>query len=316
MRFLITAGGTREYIDPVRFISNASSGRMGYALARAALKAGHEVTLITAPTALKLPAGAKVVPVQTAAEMFKAVKQQFPKCDCLIMAAAVSDYTPAHRSKTKLKKQPGKLTLELKPTPDILKWAGRRKKRQIVVGFALEDRDLRANAERKLREKHLDLIIANTPGAIGSETSTLHIKKPLNAQWFEVVGKRKARSQGRSSFLLRRESEMDSSQVVRLTYPIRPEDVKTYLKYCSNEDNVIEGVFSKHKIRFTQPAALNDPLEFNPIIRFRHSAGKYVNYVFDDIVFPSEELRVRHRPIERQLNDYGILSLTKTVELI
>ena len=105
MHFLITAGGTREYIDPVRFISNASSGRMGYALARAALKAGHKVTLITAPTALKPPAGARVVRVQTAAEMFRAVKEHFPACDCLIMAAAVSDYTPARPSKTKLKKQ-------------------------------------------------------------------------------------------------------------------------------------------------------------------------------------------------------------------
>ena len=183
MRFLITAGGTREYIDPVRFISNASSGRMGYALARAALKAGHEVTLVTAPTALKTPAGAKVVCVQTAAEMFDAVKEHFPKCDCLIMAAAVSDYTPVRPSKTKLKKQAGSLTLELKPTPDILKWAGRQRrvgnahhKPKVVVGFALEDRDLHANAERKMREKRLDMIVANAPGAIGAESSTVHIK--------------------------------------------------------------------------------------------------------------------------------------------
>lgn len=204
MRFLITAGGTREYIDPVRFISNASSGRMGYALARAALKAGHEVTLITAPTALKPPAGAKVISVESAAEMFKAVKERYPKCNCLIMAAAVSDYTPAKPSKTKLKKQSAKLTLELRPTPDILKWAGRHRAGsratghgpQIVVGFALEDRDLRANAERKLREKRLDMIVANTPGAIGSETSTLHVKT-ANADWIEIDGVRKATSAGR-----------------------------------------------------------------------------------------------------------------------
>lgn len=177
MRFLITAGGTREYIDPVRFISNASSGKMGYALARAALKAGHEVTLITAPTALKPPAGAEIVRVESATEMFTAVKKHFPKCDCLIMAAAVSDYSPVHPSKTKLKKQTSKLTLELKPTPDILKWAGRRKKTgQVLVGFALEDRDLRANAERKMREKNLDMIVANTSGAIGADTSTVHIR--------------------------------------------------------------------------------------------------------------------------------------------
>ena len=116
MRILITAGGTREYIDPVRFISNASSGRMGYALARAALNAGHDVTLITALTALKPPFGPTWSPC-TAAEMFQAVKEHFPRCDCLIMAAAVSDYTPARPAKTKLKKRPGRLILELNLPP-------------------------------------------------------------------------------------------------------------------------------------------------------------------------------------------------------
>ena len=197
MRFLITAGGTREYIDPVRFISNASSGKMGYALARAARKAGHEVTLITAPTVLKPPTGAQVVRVESAAEMFAAVKKHFPKCDCLVMAAAVADYMPAHPSKTKLRKQAAKLTLELKPTPDILKWAGRQKKLgQILVGFALEDRDVRASAERKMREKHLDMIIANTPGAIGADTSTLHIKT-TGPSWVELSDVSKTASAGR-----------------------------------------------------------------------------------------------------------------------
>lgn len=198
MRLLITAGGTREYIDPVRFISNASSGKMGYALARAALKAGHQVTLITAPTALKPPAAAKVIPVQSTAEMFEAVKQHFPKCDCLIMAAAVSDYTPARPSKTKLKKRSGKLTLELKPTPDILKWAGRQRRvcrahhePKVIVGFALEDRDLRANAERKMREKHLDMIVANAPGAIGAERTTVHIGR-RDSDWVQLADASKA----------------------------------------------------------------------------------------------------------------------------
>ncbi len=194
MRFLITAGGTREYIDPVRFISNASSGKMGYALARAALQAGHKVTLITAPTGLKPPTGAEVVRVESAAGMFAAVKKHFAQCDCLIMAAAVADYTPVHPSKTKLKKQAARLTLELKPTPDILKWAGRHKKHgQILVGFALEDQDLRANAERKMREKHLDVIVANTPGAIGADTSTLHIKT-VDSDWIEISAARKIAS--------------------------------------------------------------------------------------------------------------------------
>ncbi|MHC4574823.1 MAG: phosphopantothenoylcysteine decarboxylase, partial [Planctomycetota bacterium] len=100
MHFLITAGGTREYIDPVRFISNASSGRMGFALARAALQAGHAVTLIAAPTSQRVPSGARIVKVATAAEMFGAVKRHFAKCDCLIMAAAVSDYAPVRTAKT------------------------------------------------------------------------------------------------------------------------------------------------------------------------------------------------------------------------
>jgi len=201
MRILITAGGTREYIDPVRFISNASSGRMGYALARAALKAGHEVTLITAPTALRPPAGVQVIRVESAAEMFQAVKAEFSRCECLIMAAAVSDYTPARPSKTKLKKQVNNLTLELKPTQDILKWAGKHKaaaralgrRSQIVVGFALEDRDLWANAERKLHEKNLDMIVANAPTAIGAEVSTLYIKS-VDSDWLEVANAGKTTS--------------------------------------------------------------------------------------------------------------------------
>jgi len=197
MRVVITAGGTREYIDPVRFISNASTGKMGYALARAALQAGHEVTLITAPTALRPPAGATLVRVESAAQMFAAVQEHLPRCDCLIMAAAVADYTPAHPAPSKLKKQAARLTLELKPTVDILKWAGRHKKRgQILVGFALEDRDLRANAERKLREKNLDLIVANAPGAIGADTSTLHIKT-ADRGWVEVSAARKTTSAAR-----------------------------------------------------------------------------------------------------------------------
>jgi len=176
---------------------------MGYALAHAALKAGHDVTLITAPTALKPPAGAKIVAVESAAEMFQAVKEHFPACDCLIMAAAVSDYTPAKPSKTKLKKQVRKLTLELKPTQDILKWAGRHKTEsrvtghgpQILVGFALEDRDLRANAERKLREKNLDMIVANAPGAIGAGVSTLYVKS-RQSDWVEITSAQKKVSAG------------------------------------------------------------------------------------------------------------------------
>ena len=192
MRILITAGGTREYIDPVRFISNASSGRMGYALVRAALRAGHKVTLITAPTTQGLPSGAKVVEVETAAQMFEAVKKGFEICNCLIMAAAVSDYTPVRTSKTKIKKSNKSLILRLKPTADILKWAGKHKrKNQFVVVFALEDRNLRQNAEVKLKEKNLDMIIANTSAAIGTGKSTVQIKTP-DCKWLKFPTATKA----------------------------------------------------------------------------------------------------------------------------
>jgi len=185
MHFLITVGGTREYIDPVRFISNASSGKMGYALAGAAQKAGHKVTLISASD-LQPAVGVEFVGVDSAAEMFKAVKKFFPKCDCLIMAAAVSDYAPVKPSKAKIKRSGKSLALKLKPTADILKWAGEHKKKnQIVVGFALEDRKLRERAERKLQEKKLDMIIANTPSAIGAERSTVQIKMP-DSRWSKI----------------------------------------------------------------------------------------------------------------------------------
>ena len=185
LHFLITAGGTREYIDPVRFISNASTGKMGYSLARAAIKAGHKVTLVTCPTNLRPPRQAKVVDVETGAQMFDAVKRRFAGCNCLIMAAAVADYMPIKKSKTKAKKGSGPITLKLKPMPDIAKWAGRNKKNQIVVGFALEDKSMRKNAEKKLIEKNLDMIIANTPAAIGTDKVSVQIKTPVS-KWAKL----------------------------------------------------------------------------------------------------------------------------------
>ncbi len=181
MHFLITAGGTREYIDPVRFISNASSGRMGYALARAALRAGHKVTLITTIENSKLKTKnsklLKIIKVETAAQMFDAVRKYFPLCDCLIMAAAVADYTPVRKSKIKIKRAKRDLIIRLKPTDDILKWAAKHKKKnQIVVGFALEDKAIRTRAGKKLKDKNLDMIIVNTPAAVGADKATVQIK--------------------------------------------------------------------------------------------------------------------------------------------
>lgn len=185
MHLLITAGGTREYIDPVRFITNASSGKMGYALADAAQKAGHKVTLISASD-LQPPVGVEFVGVDSAAEMFEAVKKHFSRSDCLIMAAAVADYTPAKKAKSKIKKQDKPLTIKLKPTADILKWAGKHKKKnQIVVGFALEEKAVRTRAEKKLKEKNLDMIIANTPAAIGSDKSSVQIRT-AGGKWLKM----------------------------------------------------------------------------------------------------------------------------------
>jgi phosphopantothenoylcysteine decarboxylase/phosphopantothenate--cysteine ligase len=185
MHFLITAGGTREYIDPIRFISNASSGKMGYALALAAIKTGHKVTLISASD-LQPPVGVDFVGVDSAAEMFAAVKKLFAKCNCLIMTAAIADYTPVKKSKIKIKKSNKNLTLKFKPTVDILKWAGKHKrKNQIVVGFALEDKAIRTSAEKKLREKNLDMIIANTAAAIGSDRVSVQIKAS-DRKWLKL----------------------------------------------------------------------------------------------------------------------------------
>ncbi len=176
MRILITAGPTREYIDPVRYLSNASSGKMGYALAAAAKKNGHQVTLISGPVACRAPKEVEMVWVVSAKEMFAAVKEHFPKCDALVMAAAVADYTPSAPAKTKIKKSDLSLqALELIPTADILQWAGQNKSSQIVTGFALEDTHPRQNAQKKLTEKHLDMIVLNSPSAIAADHSQIAI---------------------------------------------------------------------------------------------------------------------------------------------
>ena len=163
LKILVTAGPTREKIDPVRFISNYSTGRFGYAIAHEAERRGAAVTLVSGPTALPAPKGVKLVRVETALEMKKAVDAALPRVDCLIMAAAVSDWRVRHRADNKIKRS-GAGTLELIDNPDILLEAGKRKKRPVLVGFALETEDLKRNALKKLKRKNLDIIIANRLG--------------------------------------------------------------------------------------------------------------------------------------------------------
>ena len=159
-RLLVTAGPTREPIDPVRYISNRSSGKMGYGLATAALRRGAEVTLVSGPTALTPPAGAVFVPVQTAEEMREAVLQHLERATIVIKAAAVADYRAKHAASTKIK---GKhdLTLELTPNADILAEVAARRPSAFVVGFAAETNDVAANARAKLERKGIDLLVAN-----------------------------------------------------------------------------------------------------------------------------------------------------------
>lgn len=162
MKILITAGPTREYIDPVRFITNRSSGKMGYALAEAAVKRGWETLLVTGPVNLPLPDGASVIGVETALQMAASVKHNAPDYDAVIMAAAVADYRPVEVLEHKLKKLPGDLTLRLERTEDILASLGEMKRQgQVLVGFAAETEDLLANAKKKLESKNLDWIAAN-----------------------------------------------------------------------------------------------------------------------------------------------------------
>jgi len=169
LKFLVTAGPTLEPLDPVRFISNRSSGKMGYALALAACRRGAEVTLVTGPTALPVPRGADAVAVETAADMQKAVADRFDRVDVVIKAAAVADYAPREPALHKIKKnKSGSLSLELTATQDILARLGSAKKHQILVGFAAETQDLLPNARRKMEEKNLDIIVANDVTAPGS----------------------------------------------------------------------------------------------------------------------------------------------------
>jgi phosphopantothenoylcysteine decarboxylase/phosphopantothenate--cysteine ligase len=173
-RILVTAGPTREPLDPVRFISNYSSGKMGYAIAAEARRRGAEVTLVSGPTQLAPPVGVDLAPVETAQEMFEAVVSRYDRLDVVIKAAAVADFRPQQRSMQKLKKQATRPVLEMERTPDILSYLGEHKSRQVLVGFALESEDLLENASTKLNQKNLDMIVANdlTDPVAGFEVDT------------------------------------------------------------------------------------------------------------------------------------------------
>ena len=167
-KVMVTAGPTREEIDPVRYITNYSSGKMGYAIATAAQQRGAEVTLIAGATNLPVPFEVNYVPVSSAAQMRAAVMEGYEATDIVIKAAAVADYRLAQRAEQKLKKSAEQMTLELEKNPDILAELGQAKKKQILVGFAAETENLLANAGDKLKRKNLDLIVANDVTAPGA----------------------------------------------------------------------------------------------------------------------------------------------------
>ena len=168
MRIVISAGPTREAIDPVRFITNRSTGKMGYAIARAAVQMKLQTVLVSGPVNLAPPEGVEFVPVESAAEMAEAMKKAAADADIIVMAAAVADYRPKQYSTSKVKKSDGDMSIELERTEDILLSLGKNKKPgQILVGFAAETDDLLQNAQGKLERKNLDYIAANIVGVPG-----------------------------------------------------------------------------------------------------------------------------------------------------
>ncbi len=176
LKVMVTGGPTLEDIDPVRFLSNRSSGKMGYAVAQAARQRGAEVHLISGPTNLNAPSGIQLIQVRSAAEMKEAVLRLYPEMDIVIKAAAVADYRPAELSKQKIKKKKGAMVLRLKPTEDILEILGKEKKQQVLIGFAAETEKLLDFAREKMIRKNLDLLVANdvTSGVFGSDSATVY----------------------------------------------------------------------------------------------------------------------------------------------
>ena len=177
-KILITSGRTKENIDPVRYLSNNSSGKMGYSLAQAAVDLGAEVTLISGPTNLKVPNGLEnFISVESALEMYEKVDEYFKNTDIFIACAAVADYRPKEYKKEKIKKSDVDLVIELIRNPDILLEMSKKKEKQLLVGFAAETNDIRENALKKLEKKNLDIIVANNASVMGSDENVIEIIK-------------------------------------------------------------------------------------------------------------------------------------------
>ncbi len=179
MRIMVTAGPTREYLDDVRYISNASSGRMGYAIVQAILQTGHQAVLVSGPVDLTPPVGCEYRAVESTAQMMATCQELFPACDGVIAAAAVCDYKPRQRITGKMSKIGGPISLEMIETDDVLAALGEVKQNRWIVGFALEAQNERENALQKLRRKNCNWIVLNRPEAIGSENNSVEL---LNQQ--------------------------------------------------------------------------------------------------------------------------------------
>ena len=169
LRVTVTAGPTREALDPVRYLTNHSTGKMGYAIAREAMLRGADVTLVSGPTALPPVPGVRMVPTVSAQDMFEAVKEALPRTDILIKSAAVADYRPAEVSPDKIKKREGEMAIPLERTPEILTWVSKNRHPGLFVcGFSMETRDLLDSSRKKLEKKHLDMIVANNLKVAGA----------------------------------------------------------------------------------------------------------------------------------------------------
>ena len=187
MRILVTAGPTREYFDSVRFISNPSSGKMGFAIAAEAVSRGHDVVLVSGPVAIADPSNVRVVHVGSAQEMFNAAVSAFEECHVAVMTAAVCDYRPTRRLDHKLKKENRVRPIQLRPTRDICAHLGRTKGDRVVVGFAMEDHNHRANAERKLQRKHCDAIVLNGIENVAGDDAEIEILR-ADSGWQAAIG--------------------------------------------------------------------------------------------------------------------------------